>query len=226
MAAQDQHGDVQARWRLSEKPSTPNAAIAVRRPGRARRSACQRPERKARAQGLTHAWRELLEDCLPTRPFGRTRSGPRARHEATGPGVGLPEAARVSWLDGRVTNAVIHAPSELRVLVELHGTQLHLAVQDASPHLLRLVTAPDLLEEGGRGLLLVESLATSWQVQHPAGAARSSPACSTSPTDPARHPPHARTARRHGAIDRGSASPASVNHASASHRVGCAPGCA
>jgi hypothetical protein len=32
---------------------------------------------------------------------------------------------------------------------------------------LRLVTAPDLLEEGGRGLLLVESLATSWQVQHP-----------------------------------------------------------
>jgi len=51
--------------------------------------------------------------------------------------------------------------------VELHGTQLHLAVQDASPHLLRLVTAPDLLEEGGRGLLLVESLATSWQVQQP-----------------------------------------------------------
>jgi anti-anti-sigma regulatory factor len=66
-----------------------------------------------------------------------------------------------------VTNAVIHAHSELRVLVELHGTQLHLAVQDASPHLLRLVTAPDLLEEGGRGLLLVESLASSWQVQHP-----------------------------------------------------------
>jgi hypothetical protein len=66
-----------------------------------------------------------------------------------------------------VTNAVIHAHSELRVLVKLHGTQLHLAVQDASPHLLRLVTAPDLLEEGGRGLLLVESLATSWQVQHP-----------------------------------------------------------
>ena len=23
--------------------------------------ACQRPERKARAQGLNHAWRELLE---------------------------------------------------------------------------------------------------------------------------------------------------------------------
>jgi Histidine kinase-like ATPase domain len=86
-----------------------------------------------------------------------------------------------------VTNAVIHAQSELRVLVELHGTQLHLAVQDASPHLLRLVTAPDLLEEGGRGLLLVESLATSWQVQHPPRAARSSLVCSTSPTDPLPH---------------------------------------
>ena len=66
-----------------------------------------------------------------------------------------------------VTNAVVHAHSELRLLVELHGTQLHLAVQDASPHLLRLVTAPELLEEGGRGLLLVEALASSWQVQHP-----------------------------------------------------------
>jgi hypothetical protein len=61
MVAQDQRGDMQARWRLSEKPSTPNAAMAVHRPRRARRRACQRPERKARAQGLNHAWRELPE---------------------------------------------------------------------------------------------------------------------------------------------------------------------
>jgi len=66
-----------------------------------------------------------------------------------------------------VTNAVIHAQSELRLLVELRGDQLYLAVQDASPHLLHLASAPDVLAEGGRGLLLVESLATTWQVQHP-----------------------------------------------------------
>ena len=66
-----------------------------------------------------------------------------------------------------VTNAVIHAHSQLRLLVELRGDQLHLAVQDASPHLLHLASAPDVLAEGGRGLLLVEALATSWQVQHP-----------------------------------------------------------
>jgi anti-anti-sigma factor len=66
-----------------------------------------------------------------------------------------------------VTNAVVHAQSGLRLLVELRGDQLHLAVQDASPHLLHLATSPDMLEEGGRGLLLVEALATTWQVQHP-----------------------------------------------------------
>jgi anti-sigma regulatory factor (Ser/Thr protein kinase) len=67
-----------------------------------------------------------------------------------------------------VTNAVVHARSELRLLLEFHGDQLQLAVDDASPRLLRLVTSPDALAEGGRGLLLVEALATSWEVQHPA----------------------------------------------------------
>jgi anti-sigma regulatory factor (Ser/Thr protein kinase)/anti-anti-sigma regulatory factor len=66
-----------------------------------------------------------------------------------------------------VTNAVVHTHSQLRLLVELRGEQLQLAVQDASPHLLRLATAPEALAEGGRGLLLVEALASSWEVQHP-----------------------------------------------------------
>jgi anti-sigma regulatory factor (Ser/Thr protein kinase) len=69
--------------------------------------------------------------------------------------------------DELVTNAVIHAHSQLRLLVELRGHQLHPAVQDASPHLLRLATPPEALEEGGRGLPLVEALASSWEVQHP-----------------------------------------------------------
>jgi anti-sigma regulatory factor (Ser/Thr protein kinase) len=66
-----------------------------------------------------------------------------------------------------VTNAVVHAHSQLRLRVELRGDRLHLAVQDTDPHLLRLATAPEVLAEGGRGLLLVEALASSWEVQHP-----------------------------------------------------------
>ncbi|HYY81861.1 MAG TPA: ATP-binding protein [Actinomycetes bacterium] len=68
--------------------------------------------------------------------------------------------------DELVTNAVVHAHSQLCLLVELRADQLHLAVQDASPHLLRLATAPETLAEGGRGLPLVEALA-----RHLAGAA-------------------------------------------------------
>jgi len=69
--------------------------------------------------------------------------------------------------DELVTNAVVHARSQLRLLVELRGQQLHLAVHDADPHLLRLTSAPEVLTEGGRGLPLVEALASSWEVQHP-----------------------------------------------------------
>jgi hypothetical protein len=60
MAAQDQRGDVQARWRLSEKLSTRNAAMAVHRLGEPG-AYVPATRRKARAQGLNHAWRELLE---------------------------------------------------------------------------------------------------------------------------------------------------------------------
>jgi anti-anti-sigma regulatory factor/anti-sigma regulatory factor (Ser/Thr protein kinase) len=69
-----------------------------------------------------------------------------------------------------VTNAVVHARTELRLRVELRGQLLHLAVRDGSPQLLRLVTIPDQEAEGGRGLRLVEQLARAWGVnRHPDG---------------------------------------------------------
>ena len=69
-----------------------------------------------------------------------------------------------------VTNAVVHARTELRLRVELRGDLLHLAVRDANPRLLRLVTSPDPEAEGGRGLWLVEQLARAWGVRrHPDG---------------------------------------------------------
>jgi anti-anti-sigma regulatory factor/anti-sigma regulatory factor (Ser/Thr protein kinase) len=67
--------------------------------------------------------------------------------------------------DELVTNAVLHARTALRLRLELRGDRLHIGVHDASPRLLRLVPAdPDA--ESGRGLRLVEQLATAWGV-HP-----------------------------------------------------------
>jgi anti-sigma regulatory factor (Ser/Thr protein kinase) len=69
-----------------------------------------------------------------------------------------------------VTNAVIHARTELRLRVELRGELLHLAVRDGNPWQLRPATIPDPEAEGGRGLWLVDQLARAWGVnRHPDG---------------------------------------------------------
>jgi anti-sigma regulatory factor (Ser/Thr protein kinase) len=62
-----------------------------------------------------------------------------------------------------VTNAVVHARTDIRLRVELRGDRLHIAVRDGSPHLLRLV-ATESHAEGGRGLWLVEQLDCAWGV--------------------------------------------------------------
>jgi anti-sigma regulatory factor (Ser/Thr protein kinase)/anti-anti-sigma regulatory factor len=68
-----------------------------------------------------------------------------------------------------VTNAVVHAGTEMRLRLELRGDRLHVAVRDDNPRLLRLVV-PDRETEGGRGLWLVEQLARAWGVTpHPEG---------------------------------------------------------
>jgi anti-anti-sigma factor len=66
------------------------------------------------------------------------------------------------------TNAVVHTQGPLRLRLELRGERLHLAVYDRSPRLLRLAAEPgDAEAEGGRGLLVVEQLASAWGVHHP-----------------------------------------------------------
>jgi len=68
-----------------------------------------------------------------------------------------------------VTNAVVHARTEIRLRLELCGDRPHIAVRDGSPGFLRLV-APDPQAEGGRGIWLIEQLARSWGVnRHPDG---------------------------------------------------------
>jgi hypothetical protein len=65
----------------------------------------------------------------------------------------------------------VHARTSLRLRLELRGDVLHIGVHDASPRLLRLV--PDDPEaEAGRGLWLVEHLATTWGVQRRPGSGK------------------------------------------------------
>lgn len=68
-----------------------------------------------------------------------------------------------------VTNAVVHARTDLWLRLELRGDWLHIAVRDGGPRLLRVIAAdPDA--PGGRGLWLVERLARAWGVRpHPSG---------------------------------------------------------
>jgi anti-anti-sigma regulatory factor/anti-sigma regulatory factor (Ser/Thr protein kinase) len=63
-----------------------------------------------------------------------------------------------------VTNAVIHAHTDVWLRLELRRDRLFVAVCDGSPRLLRQVP-PDPDAEGGRGLWLVEQLARAWGVR-------------------------------------------------------------
>jgi anti-anti-sigma regulatory factor/anti-sigma regulatory factor (Ser/Thr protein kinase) len=78
-------------------------------------------------------------------------------------------ARAVLLADELVTNAVVHAHTDIWLRLELRGDRLHIGVRDGDPRLLRLVT-PVPEAEGGRGLWLVEQLAQAWGVHpHPSG---------------------------------------------------------
>jgi anti-anti-sigma factor len=70
-----------------------------------------------------------------------------------------------------VTNAVIHAQSDLWLKLELRGDRLFISVRDRGSRRLRPVT-PDLEAEGGRGLWLVEQLARAWGVRPASGGGK------------------------------------------------------
>lgn len=60
-----------------------------------------------------------------------------------------------------VANAIEHAGTPMRVTVALRTRHLHIAVRDASPLPLRRSAPDDEDTEPGRGLLIVEAMATS-----------------------------------------------------------------
>jgi LuxR family transcriptional regulator, maltose regulon positive regulatory protein len=76
----------------------------------------------------------------------------------------LSERARL-LADELVTNAVVHARTDMRLRLELGGELLHITVRDFDRRLPRLLP-DDPRAEGGRGLRLVERIARSWGAQH------------------------------------------------------------
>jgi anti-sigma regulatory factor (Ser/Thr protein kinase) len=60
-----------------------------------------------------------------------------------------------------VTNAVVHANSALEVTLGRSATALQVTVRDRSPSL-PVLSPPVGLQEGGRGLVLVNELAEVW----------------------------------------------------------------
>jgi len=62
------------------------------------------------------------------------------------------------------TNALVHGNGDVQVRVVAQGGVLRVEVSDESPQL-PVVRTAGLLEEGGRGLALVETLASSWGVR-------------------------------------------------------------
>ncbi|QGV82167.1 SpoIIE family protein phosphatase [Streptomyces ficellus] len=61
-----------------------------------------------------------------------------------------------------VTNAIAHTQGEVRLDLTLAGDRLRVAVNDASPRAPVKSTSVDWEATGGRGLLLVEAMSTTW----------------------------------------------------------------
>jgi anti-anti-sigma factor len=70
-----------------------------------------------------------------------------------------------------VTNAVVHAHTDLWLRLELRADRLFITVRDRGPKLLQPVpSAPE--DEGGRGLWLVEQLGRAWGVRPAPGGGK------------------------------------------------------
>jgi anti-anti-sigma factor len=65
-----------------------------------------------------------------------------------------------------VTNALVHARTDVHLRLSLRDARLHIGVHDRTRRLLRLVRG-DPEAEAGRGLLLVERLSRAWGVYRP-----------------------------------------------------------
>ena len=64
-----------------------------------------------------------------------------------------------------VTNAVVHAGSDVEIAVRLLVDSVRIEVVDRAPDATLRASSPAVEDESGRGLLLVETLASAWGVE-------------------------------------------------------------
>jgi anti-anti-sigma regulatory factor/anti-sigma regulatory factor (Ser/Thr protein kinase) len=120
---------------------------------------------------LAHALSALDTVSAPRRFWRRLTASPSVAGPAARATV---VAACEAWGLGHVTNraelvvtelisnAIVHAKTEIELLVALREPFLHVSVADGSGAAPRLMSADSVEAEGGRGLILVEALATKW----------------------------------------------------------------
>jgi anti-anti-sigma factor len=82
-------------------------------------------------------------------------------------GVGGDDDAAQLVASELVTNAVVHAGTTIDLTLRLVSTDLHIAVRDGADGQARIGGFIDESSESGRGLLLVDALATSWDTFFP-----------------------------------------------------------
>ncbi|MBF6469931.1 ATP-binding protein [Nocardia beijingensis] len=104
----------------------------------------------------------VVEWDLEVVPLGQLRAAVR-RLLTPLAGIGVEDAVQVC--DELASNAVVHAraPRGCRLMVVDRGDWLRVEVDDASPAPAR-IRRPD--HTGGRGLILVDQLATRWGVDY------------------------------------------------------------
>jgi len=107
------------------------------------------------------ARRFVRETCQTWRLLLNDRDGAKARAAA----AELVERAELLASE-LVTNALIHARTDVRLRLSLRDRRLHIGVHDGGRRLLRLLHG-DAEAEAGRGLLLVERLSRAWGVYRP-----------------------------------------------------------
>jgi len=131
-------------------------------------SAAYRPEPAAVAAARKFV-RETLQDWLDTRP-GPASTGPAS----TGPADTELVDDAVLLTSELVTNAVVHAGTQVQVTCKLAASAVEVVVRDSHPA--RMVPGPahdDAIpaeRTHGRGLLLPSALASAWGVSYGAEA--------------------------------------------------------
>ena len=102
-------------------------------------------------------------------PDGRSASVARRLVERAVATAALPDLIDEALLlvTEVVTNAVVHAGTELELEITTEGDRLRVEVSDRSAGALPVVReAPSETREGGRGIFLLDALATEWGTRH------------------------------------------------------------